>query len=81
MKTLPKISLLIADVDGTLLTRDKTLTKRARRAVSAMRAAGTRFANVTHVDANEEYVADYLSRALGIPCEEIATIGDQRTTF
>lgn len=44
MKTLPKISLLIADVDGTLLTRDKTLTERARRAVSALRAAGIKFA-------------------------------------
>ena len=44
MKTLPKISLLIADVDGTLVTRDKALTERARRAVSALRAAGIKFA-------------------------------------
>lgn len=44
MKKPPKISLLIADVDGTLVTHDKVLTDRAQRAVSGLRAAGVQFA-------------------------------------
>jgi Cof subfamily protein (haloacid dehalogenase superfamily) len=39
-----KISLLLADVDGTLLTHDKVLTGRARRAVARLDEAGIRFA-------------------------------------
>ena len=39
-----KISLLVADVDGTLVTREKVLTDRAIAAVAAMNAAGVRFA-------------------------------------
>jgi Cof subfamily protein (haloacid dehalogenase superfamily) len=39
-----KISLLLADVDGTLVTRDKILTERARNAVHCLRGAGIRFA-------------------------------------
>ena len=39
-----KISLLLADVDGTLVTRDKVLTLRARDAVRRLREAGIRFA-------------------------------------
>jgi Cof subfamily protein (haloacid dehalogenase superfamily) len=39
-----KIRLVIADVDGTLVTPDKELTERARRAVLALRAAGVAFA-------------------------------------
>jgi Cof subfamily protein (haloacid dehalogenase superfamily) len=35
------------------------------------------YLDVTHPDANKGFVAGYLSRALGIPEEEIATIGDQ----
>jgi pentose-5-phosphate-3-epimerase len=31
-----KISLVLADVDGTLVTEDKVLTKRAQNAVSAL---------------------------------------------
>ena len=38
------ISLLLADVDGTLVTRDKVLTERARQAVLALGARGIRFA-------------------------------------
>jgi Cof subfamily protein (haloacid dehalogenase superfamily) len=38
------IRLVIADVDGTLVTPDKELTERARRAVLALRAAGVAFA-------------------------------------
>ena len=38
------IRLVIADVDGTLVTREKVLTERARVAVSQMRVAGIEFA-------------------------------------
>ncbi|MBD2774278.1 Cof-type HAD-IIB family hydrolase [Iningainema tapete] len=38
-----KISLLVADVDGTLVTRQKVLTDRARDAVSKLNEAGIRF--------------------------------------
>ena len=39
-----KISLVIADVDGTLVTEDKILTTRAQAAVQALHRAGIRFA-------------------------------------
>ena len=39
-----KISLLLADVDGTLVTHEKILTERARNAVRSLRRAGIRFA-------------------------------------
>src|SRR6185312_5648925 len=39
-----KISLVIADVDGTLVTEEKVLTKRAQAAVQALGRAGIRFA-------------------------------------
>ena len=39
-----KIALLLADVDGTLVTEDKVLTDRAVAAVKALKAAGIRFA-------------------------------------
>ena len=38
------IRLLIADVDGTLVTHDKVLTERARAAVGKMRSVGIEFA-------------------------------------
>src|SRR3954449_10923917 len=38
------IKLLIADVDGTLVTREKLLTERAKEAVAKMRDAGIEFA-------------------------------------
>src|SRR5215467_5255158 len=38
------IGFLLADVDGTLLTREKVLTERARDAVLGLRRAGIRFA-------------------------------------
>jgi Cof subfamily protein (haloacid dehalogenase superfamily) len=41
---MPKISLLLADVDGTLVTEDKILTPRAQAAVAALGARGIRFA-------------------------------------
>jgi Cof subfamily protein (haloacid dehalogenase superfamily) len=39
-----KISLVLADVDGTLVTEEKVLTKRAQAAVQHLRDAGVRFA-------------------------------------
>ena len=44
MATPRKISLVLADVDGTLVTEQKVLTDRARRAVAALRARGIKFA-------------------------------------
>ena len=37
------IKLLIADVDGTLLTKEKVLTSRTREAVDRLRSAGIQF--------------------------------------
>src|SRR6267154_1848899 len=39
-----KISLVLADVDGTLVTEEKVLTKRAQSTVKALQRAGIRFA-------------------------------------
>ena len=39
-----KISLVLADVDGTLVTEEKVLTERAQAAVQSLRKAGIRFA-------------------------------------
>jgi Cof subfamily protein (haloacid dehalogenase superfamily) len=39
-----KLSLLLADVDGTLVTRDKVLTERAQKAVRTMAEHGIKFA-------------------------------------
>ena len=49
MKTFPripsaKISALISDVDGTLVTDDKILTVRAQAAVAKLHACGINFA-------------------------------------
>ena len=41
---MPDIKLFLADVDGTLVTREKILTDRAIRAVRAMRDRGIKFA-------------------------------------
>ncbi len=43
-ETFKKISLLLADVDGTLVTRDKVLTERALKAVHGLHDKGIRFA-------------------------------------
>src|SRR5580698_6527924 len=44
MARKPKISLVLADVDGTLVTEDKVLTKRAQAAIRGLHDAGIRFA-------------------------------------
>jgi len=43
-KSAPKISLLIADVDGSLVTKEKVLTPHAQAAVKALHGAGIAFA-------------------------------------
>src|SRR5580693_9110297 len=43
-RAVAKISLVLADVDGTLVTADKVLTPRARAAVKALHGAGIAFA-------------------------------------
>ena len=43
-RTPATIRLLVADVDGTLVTHEKVLTQRARAAVAKMRSAGIQFA-------------------------------------
>ena len=40
----PGVRLVIADIDGTLVTHDKVLTARAISAVSHLREAGVLFA-------------------------------------
>jgi Cof subfamily protein (haloacid dehalogenase superfamily) len=42
-----KISALISDVDGTLLTDDKTLTNRAQSAVAELRSRGIKFSIIS----------------------------------
>jgi Cof subfamily protein (haloacid dehalogenase superfamily) len=44
MPKKPKISLVLTDVDGTLVTEDKVLTKRAQTAVQRLHGARIRFA-------------------------------------
>ncbi|HEY7040413.1 MAG TPA: HAD hydrolase family protein, partial [Methylomirabilota bacterium] len=44
MPEATKISLVLADVDGTLVDKNKVLTDRAQAAVRALRKAGIRFA-------------------------------------
>ena len=44
VQTASKISLVLADVDGTLVTKEKVLTQRAAAAVKALQAAGIGFA-------------------------------------
>ena len=41
---MPRTALLLADVDGTLVTTQKVLTERARGAVAKLREGGVRFA-------------------------------------
>jgi Cof subfamily protein (haloacid dehalogenase superfamily) len=44
---MTRIALVVSDVDGTLLTRDKTLTDAARRSVQRLREAGIGFTIVS----------------------------------
>jgi hydroxymethylpyrimidine pyrophosphatase-like HAD family hydrolase len=40
---MTRIALVVSDVDGTLLTKDKTLTERAARAAQRLHEAGIAF--------------------------------------
>jgi len=42
-----RISALVSDVDGTLVTDDKVLTRRTREAVAQVRAAGIAFSIIS----------------------------------
>src|SRR5260370_33191219 len=44
---MSKISLVVSDVDGTLVTSDKVLTERARAAVARLAAAGVGFSVIS----------------------------------
>src|SRR5947207_6131978 len=44
---MTRIALVVSDCDGTLLTKDKTLTDGARNAVRALHAAGIGFTIVS----------------------------------
>src|SRR3954462_15030199 len=44
---MTRIALVVSDVDGTLLTKDKVLTDGAKAAVRALRAAGIGFTIVS----------------------------------
>jgi Cof subfamily protein (haloacid dehalogenase superfamily) len=89
VKFAPKV---VKDFSGALddvvkivgISDDLDLVKRCEAA--AQEALGNQataarsqpyYLDVTHRDANKGFVADYLSKALGIPSAEIATIGDQ----
>ena len=54
------IKLLLADVDGTLVTHDKVLTERARAAVNKMRDAGIAFRPTWVAFTPWTTLADYL---------------------
>jgi Cof subfamily protein (haloacid dehalogenase superfamily) len=89
VKFPPKV---VRDFDGALdkvvkivgVSDDHDLVQRceadAQAAIGAHATAARSqpyYLDVTHHDANKGFVADYLSRSLGIPRAEIATIGDQ----
>ena len=44
---MTRIALVVSDVDGTLVTRDKTITDRAKRAVQRLKQAGIGFTIVS----------------------------------
>src|SRR5689334_2004002 len=47
MESSPRVGLLLADVDGTLVTSDKSLTARTIESVERLRAAGVGFAIIS----------------------------------
>jgi hydroxymethylpyrimidine pyrophosphatase-like HAD family hydrolase len=83
-----RVRLVVADVDGTLVTPDKIVTPRAHdergtrrvalRSGQPVSAALSQpyYLDVTHPKANKGEVVSALSEWLGIPTAQIATIGD-----
>ena len=59
-----KIQLVVTDVDGTLVTRDKRITPRALAAIAAMRQQGVHF---TIMSARPPYGVRKLVETLGLP--------------
>jgi len=51
-----KISLVLADVDGTLVTEQKVLTRRAQSAVKALQDASIRFAVTSGADIEAQMI-------------------------
>ena len=79
------VRLVIPDVDGTLVTREKVLTERTRAAVGQMRVAGIEFAitsgrppRVMQMLIQPLALTTPIAalKMLGIPTDQIATIGD-----
>ena len=56
-----KISLVLADVDGTLVTEEKVLTRRAQAAVQHLREAGVDASFLLFLEYTDalKYVADH----------------------
>jgi hydroxymethylpyrimidine pyrophosphatase-like HAD family hydrolase len=72
----------VAKIVGVSDDRDRMQRCEAdAQAAFGRRASAARsqpyYLDITNMDANKGAVADYLSRALGMPASEIATIGDQ----
>src|SRR5690349_2762260 len=60
---MPRIKLVVSDVDGTLVTKDKRLTDAAMAAVGQLRAAGIGF---TIVSSRPAIGMDFLVKPLGL---------------
>ena len=78
---LDQVSKIVGVSDD--LDSGAALRGRRPRPRSAQRATANRsqpyYLDVTNKDANKGAVVDFLSRHLGVPIAEIATIGDQPT--
>jgi Cof subfamily protein (haloacid dehalogenase superfamily) len=75
---LPKVVKIVGVSDDYDLVRRCETDAQARLGDRATAARSQPYyLDVTHRDANKGFVADYLSRTLGVPRAEIATIGDQ----
>jgi Cof subfamily protein (haloacid dehalogenase superfamily) len=89
VKFQPKIVTDLTDIsDGVAkivgVSDDHVTVQRCEadaQAAFGLRATASRsqpyYLDVTHKDANKGAVTEYLSRYIGVPIEEIATIGDQ----
>jgi Cof subfamily protein (haloacid dehalogenase superfamily) len=86
MASFPKISLVLSDIDGTLITPQKEITPAARQAIADVRARGIKFAIASSRPARGlAYLADELQldtpvsgfnggRIIGPAGEDIATL-------
>jgi Cof subfamily protein (haloacid dehalogenase superfamily) len=86
MTNVPKISLVLSDVDGTLITPQKEITPAAKQAIADLRARGIKFAIASSRPARGlSYIAEELQldtpvsgfnggRIIGPEGEDIATL-------